>query len=65
MARRGIEELPTFSEFKLEFDEPEMTEAYDLRFCSGVARADEGVMFPPMATAGDWLKARSSNVWSP
>jgi hypothetical protein len=64
LARRGIEEVPTFSEFKLEFDESEMPEAYDLRFCSGVARADEGVMFPP-ATAGDWLKARSSNVWSP
>jgi hypothetical protein len=62
LARRGIEEVPTLSEFKLEFDESETPEAYDLRFNSGVPRADDGVMLPPMATAGDWLNARSSNV---
>jgi hypothetical protein len=65
LPRRGIEEVPTFSEFKLEFDESEMPEAYDLRFSSGVARADDGVMFPPTGIAGDSLNARSSNVWSP
>lgn len=63
-ARKGIEEVPTFSEFKLELDESEMPEAYDLRFCSGVARAEEGVIFPPRVRAGDWLKARSSKTWS-
>ena len=66
LVRRGIEEGgPTLSEFKLELDESEMPEAYDLRFCSGVARAEEGVMLPPSLIAGDWLKARSSNVASP
>ena len=64
LTRRGIEDGPTFSEFKLELDESETPEAYDLRFCSGVARADEGVMLPPCTMAGDWLNARSSNAAS-
>jgi hypothetical protein len=54
LARKGIDEGgPTLSEFKLELDESEMPEAYDLRFCSGVARAEEGVMLPPTLIAGD------------
>lgn len=54
LVRRGIEEGgPTLSEFKLELDESETPEAYDLRFCSGVARAEEGVMLPPILIAGD------------
>ena len=61
----GIAEPPSFREFTLEFDESEMPEAYDLRFGSGVARADEGVALLPKTTAGDWLKARSSNEKSP
>lgn len=53
LVRKGIDEGPTFSEFKLELDESDIPEAYDLRFCSGVARADDGVMLPPTAKAGD------------
>lgn len=34
----------TLSEFRLELDDNETPEVYDLRFCSGVARADDGVM---------------------
>lgn len=43
LARIGALAFPTLSEFKLELDEMEMPEAYDFR-CSGVARAEEGVM---------------------
>jgi hypothetical protein len=42
-----------------------MPDAYDLRCCSGVARADDGVMLLPKAMAGDWLRERSSNDVSP
>jgi hypothetical protein len=63
--RMGIAEPLGFREFTLELDERDMPEAYDLRFCSGVARADDGVTLLPKRTAGDWLKARSSNNESP
>lgn len=43
LGRKGALAFPTFSEFKLELDDIEMPEAYDFR-CSGVARAEEGVM---------------------
>jgi hypothetical protein len=51
--RMGIEDPPTLSEFKLEFDDSEMPEAYDLRFCSGVARADDGVTLLTKGMTGD------------
>lgn len=63
--RSGIAEPPTFKEFRLEFEESEMPDAYDLRFCSGVARADEGVTLLSNIMAGEWLKARSSKDISP
>ena len=63
--RIGMAEPPIFREFRLEFDESEIPEAYDLRFGSGVARADDGVALFPKSTAGDWLKARSSKDKSP
>lgn len=66
LVRRGMDDGgPTLSELRLELDERETPEAYDFRFCSGVARADDGVMLPPSLMAGDWLKARSSNEASP
>jgi hypothetical protein len=58
-------EPPIFKEFRLELEESEMPEAYDLRFCSGVARADEGVTLLSKIMAGELLKARSSNDRSP
>ena len=58
---RGCREpFPVRKELMLEFDDSEMPEAYDLRFCSGVARADDGVTLLLKIIAGDWLKARSS-----
>jgi len=63
--RIGMAEPPIFREFRLEFDESEIPEAYDLRFGSGVTRADDGVALLPTSTAGDWLKARSSKDKSP
>jgi len=39
-----MDALLTLSEFKLELDDNETPEVYDLRFSSGVARAEEGVM---------------------
>jgi hypothetical protein len=64
-ARIGMAEPPIFKEFRLELEESEMPEAYDLRFCSGVARADEGVTLLSKIMAGELLKARSSNDRSP
>ena len=63
--RIGPLDWASFSEFKLEFDDSDMPDVYDLRFCSGVSRADDGVMLLLYMTAGDWLKARSSKDWSP
>jgi hypothetical protein len=63
--RMGMEEPPTFKEFRLEFEESEIPEAYDLRFCSGVARADDGVTLLSKTMAGELLKARSSKGKSP
>jgi hypothetical protein len=65
IVRIGMAEPPTFKEFILEFDESEIPEAYDLRFGSGLARADEGVTLLPKGMAGDWLKTCSSNGKSP
>lgn len=53
LARIGMAELPIFSELRLELDDSDIPDAYDLRFCSGVARADEGVMLLPKTIAGD------------
>lgn len=55
LARIGMAELLIFSELRLELDDREMPDAYDLRFCSGVSRADDGVMLLPKIMAGDWL----------
>lgn len=44
IGRRGMEGLFILSELRLEFDDRETPDAYDLRFCSGVARAEDGVM---------------------
>lgn len=65
LVRRGIEEPPTFRELMLEVEDKEMPEAYDLRFCSGVARAEEGVSLFLIDIPGDWLKGWSSKVKSP
>ena len=65
LVRRGIEEPPTFKELMLEVEDKEMPEAYDLRFCSGVARAEEGVSLFLIDIPGDWLNAWSSKVKSP
>lgn len=65
LVRSGIEEPPTFKELMLDVDDKEMPEAYDLRFCSGVARAEEGVSLFLIEIPGDWLKARSSKEKSP
>jgi hypothetical protein len=65
LARVGIAEPPIFREFRLEFEESEIPEAYDLRFCSGVARADDGVTLLSNIIAGELLKARSSKEKSP
>lgn len=51
--RIGMAEFATLSEFRLEFDDSDMPEVYDLRFCSGVARADDGVILLPNTMAGD------------
>lgn len=53
LVRSGIEEPPTFKELMLEVEDKEMPEAYDLRFCSGVARAEDGVSLFLMDIDGD------------
>ena len=65
LVRSGIEEPPTFKELMLDVEDKEMPEAYDLRFCSGVARAEDGVSLFLIDIAGDWLKACSSKLKSP
>lgn len=65
LARVGMAEPPLVKEFRLEFEESDIPEAYDLRFCSGVARADEGVTLLSKSMAGELLKARSSKDMSP
>jgi hypothetical protein len=65
LVRIGIPEPPTFREFRLELEESEIPEAYDLRFCSGVARADDGVTLFSKSIAGELSNARSSNEVSP
>jgi len=64
LARVGMAEPPLVKEFRLEFEESDIPEAYDLGFCSGVARADEGVTLLSKSIAGELLKARSSNDMS-
>lgn len=51
--RKGSVALFIFNELKLELEDSEIPEAYDLRFCSGVARAEDGVMLLPKVKAGD------------
>jgi hypothetical protein len=65
LVRVGMPEPLTFRELRLELDESEIPEAYDLRFGSGVTRADDGVTLLSNKIAGELLKARSSKEKSP
>jgi hypothetical protein len=52
--RFKMEEVAILKEFKLEFDDRDTPEAYDLRLpCSGVSRADDGVTLFLKIIAGD------------
>ena len=61
-ARGWRDEFPRFPKFprfdnlkelRLEFEDIDMPEAYDFRFCSGVSRAEDGVTLFSNSKAGD------------